>query len=269
MVSCCRFLVSTILVALLGGGAAALLAAQERAIQVTKFWRGGGGVTVPTSLNKPADCVVLLHGLGKSSRSMWWLQQQLSADYRVINQSYPSLSQPIEQLSEATVSAAISQCQGDQYRQIHFVTHSMGGILLRHYLSEHKIENLGRVVMLGPPNQGSEVIDHLADVPRVLALLGPAARQLTTQGAGITHSLGAVNYEVGVIAGDRSINPLLSRWLPGSDDGKVSIERTKVAGMQDFIVVPVSHPMLMWRPMVVEQVKHFLARGQFSALLEG
>ncbi|GAA5215530.1 esterase/lipase family protein [Corallincola platygyrae] len=233
----------------------------------------GGGVTAfaqgITSLSKgnekqPSECVVLLHGLGKSARSMQWLSYELSQSYQVANISYPSLSKPIEQLAAPTVEAGLQQCRGLGADRVHFVTHSMGGILLRHYLAHHEISSLGRVVMLGPPNQGSEIIDQLQQWEFVADLLGPAGNQLSTIPTSVPNSLGAVEFELGVIAGNQTVNPILSLWLPDADDGKVSVERAQVEGMSDFLVVDASHPLLMWRPDVTLQVEAFLQTGHFS-----
>ncbi|QYK00196.1 esterase/lipase family protein [Shewanella psychrotolerans] len=209
------------------------------------------------------EYVILLHGLARSERSLRKLALALEKrGYRCINHSYPSTKHDIATLADVAVAEALSLC-GDA-RKINFVTHSMGGILVRQYLSQHHIDNLGRVVMLGPPNQGSEVVDTLHNVPGFRFINGPAGMQLGTEAMSVPNRLGDVNFELGVIAGTRSINILLSTMLPKPNDGKVSVERTKLAGMKDHIALPVTHPLMMNNAKVIEQTVHFLVHGVFN-----
>ena len=211
------------------------------------------------------ECVVLLHGLAKTSKSMLVMEFALRKDdYIVVNKSYPSRKFDIEALSTRTVPAAVDACQKQNATRIHFVTHSLGGILVRQYLNHHTIANLGKVVMLGPPNGGSELIDKLAENQSIAMILGPAGLQLSSTEFGRPNQLGAVDFTLGVIAGDKSINPLLSLMLPEKDDGKVTVENTKVEGMKDFIVLPTTHVFMMNRPAVIRQTKHFLRHARFK-----
>ncbi len=210
-----------------------------------------------------AECVVLLHGLARTSSSMNPLQERLEeSGFDVANIDYPSRELPIEELAPLVVDAGVSSCPREV--PIHFVTHSLGGILVRYYLEQNAIDRLGRVVMLAPPNGGSEVVDSWRHVPGFELLNGPAGLQLGTDADSIPAHLGAVDYDVGVIAGTRSINLILSAFLPNPDDGKVSVERTRVEGMKDFIEVPHSHPFIMRSSYVADQVIAFLKRGEFN-----
>jgi pimeloyl-ACP methyl ester carboxylesterase len=210
-----------------------------------------------------SDCVVLLHGMVRTSASMNTMASALeSAGYRVVNIDYPSRQHPIETLAPLAVEKGVQAC-GDG-ATIHFVTHSLGGILVRYYLERQQIEQLGRVVMLAPPNQGSEVVDRLRNVPGFGFINGPAGRQLGTGKDSLPLALGAVDYEVGVIAGTSSINLILSQWLPSPNDGKVSTANTRVEGMTDFITVPHSHPLIMNSRLVIQQTLSFLKTGAFS-----
>lgn len=205
---------------------------------------------------------MLLHGMARTEHSMDKMSAELSKEgYLVVNYGYPSTSENIDEIATTHVAKAVSECENAA--PVNFVTHSLGGIVLRKYLSMTKPETLGRVVMLGPPNQGSEVVDTLKNVPGFKLINGPAGMQLGTDDDSVPNSLGPVAYPVGVIAGSATINPILSQMLPNPDDGKVSVERTKVDGMSDHIVVPVSHPFLMHNPEVIAQVKSFLKAGKF------
>ncbi len=215
------------------------------------------------SVSAHSACVILLHGLARSDSSMSKLEEVLSEQgYQVVNQNYPSAKYPIEKLSEDFVGEAVSKCHGDE--EINFVTHSMGGILVRDYLSRHKVEKLNRVVMLGPPNKGSEVIDKMGNLPGFELFGGDAGLELGTSESSTPNKLGPVDFDVGIIAGTRSVNWVLSMMIPGTDDGKVSVERTKLEGMHDHIEVPVTHVFMMKRKFVISQVIYYLKNGVFE-----
>lgn len=151
--------------------------------------------------------VILLHGLCRTSYSMAAMERSLlEAGYSVFNIDYPSRAAPIEELSEHAIADALSCCRRDGARVIHFVTHSMGGILVRSYLSRHAIPELGRVVMLAPPNQGSEVVDRIGHWKLFSTLNGPAGGELGTTTDSIPNQLGPATFSVGIIAGNRSLN---------------------------------------------------------------
>jgi pimeloyl-ACP methyl ester carboxylesterase len=208
-------------------------------------------------------CVVLLHGLWRTENSMNRLEESLAvAGYRVRNIEYESTEKPVNVLAEEAVTAGLAAC--GEAQTIHFVTHSMGGILVRQYLEEKDIDQLGRVVMLGPPNQGSEVIDRYADWPGFEWFSGPAGMQLGTGEASVPRSLGPARFDVGIIAGNQTINPILSRTLPGRDDGKVSVDATRLEGMNDHMELPVTHVFMMRNEEVIEQVLHYLEHGHFD-----
>ncbi len=209
-----------------------------------------------------ADCVILLHGLARTEVSMEPMAEFLEAEgFTVTNPGYPSRHASIEELAEATVPAALDACQGSE--AVHFVTHSMGGILVRQYLAGNDIARLGRVVMLGPPNRGSEVVDTLGELPGFQLLNGEAGLQLGTGGHWLPDRLGPANFDVGVIAGTKSLNPLLSAMIPGDDDGKVSVHNAALEGMRDFIALPATHTFMMRDAEVMCQVLHYLQHGSF------
>jgi hypothetical protein len=209
--------------------------------------------------------VILLHGLCRTSRSMAKMERALTnAGYKVQNVDYPSRTVSVQQLADDAIGKAIADCQRDGATKIDFVTHSLGGILVRSYLARHSVPSLGRVVMLAPPNQGSEVVDKLGGWRLFKWINGPAGNELGTDTNSTPNTLGPVNYPVGVIAGDRSINWINSLLIPGRDDGKVSVERTKLAGMSDHIVVHTTHPFVMKNRKVIRQTIQFLRNGRFD-----
>ena len=219
-------------------------------------------VVLPSSLM--AECVVLLHGLGRLSNSMSELETKLApAGYSVANIKYPSRSHPIDVLAVDAIGRGLTQCRGERKSEIHFITHSLGGILLRYYLSQNTIPELGRVVMLGPPNQGSEIVDGLLPLPGFGFIGGPAGVALGTGEGSIIDSLGPVDFNLGIIAGSTNINPLEFLFIAGPSDSIVSIESTKVRGMNAHIVLPVTHTFMMRNNEVIEQAIHYLKTGSF------
>ncbi len=210
-----------------------------------------------------AESVILLHGLARSDRSMSKLEKALRGEgYCVQNINYESTRNNIQSLAEQVIGPAIAACPGES--RVHFVTHSMGGILVRQYLHRHDIPNLGRVVMLGPPNKGSEVIDNLKDFPGFHFFHGDAGLELGTGETSVPNRLGHATFDLGIIAGTRSVNILLSRMIPGVDDGKVSVENTKLEGMSDHIEMDVTHTFMMRNDKVIAQVVHYLEHGRFE-----
>ncbi|MGI9203215.1 MAG: esterase/lipase family protein [Woeseiaceae bacterium] len=211
------------------------------------------------------ECVVLLHGLARSSLSMermsWFLEEY---GYAVANIDYPSRDYKIEELAEKAVGDGLSQCANQNSTdKIHFVTHSLGGILVRYYFSENDYESLGRVVMLAPPNQGSKAVDELQQWPGFEWLNGPAGYQLGKGENSIPLQLGTPEFEFAVIAGDATIDPVTSAVLDDPDDGRVSVADTRLDGMLDFRLIDASHAFIMQKREVFELVYAFLTSGSF------
>jgi len=227
----------------------------------------GLSIQEPTRSRSLGECVVLVHGMGRTLHSMDEMQERLVDEgYHTVSLGYPSTRATIEEVVSSHFPAALAQCQQFYPSTIHFVSHSLGGIVLRAILKERAPENLGRVVMLSPPNHGSEAADNLKDWWLYQWINGPAGQQLTTDENSFPNQLGPVDYPVGVITGDRYFffDYYLSNIIPGSDDGKVSVASSRLEGMQDFLVVHATHPFIMDDEYVQDETLYFLENGSFK-----
>lgn len=210
-------------------------------------------------------CVVLLHGLGRTRLSMWWVGRWLRKHgFAVVNVGYPALRYPVQELADRYLPPALAACDAASGRPVHFVTHSLGAIVLRQYLQNHPPPAQSRAVMLAPPNRGSEIADELRDLGPYRRFLGPSGQQLGTDEHGLPGTLGPVEIEIGIVAGRRNVMPLLGRYLPGESDGKVTVRSTALEEMEDFLVVDAGHTFIMYHPTVLRAVVRFLESGSFG-----
>ena len=210
-----------------------------------------------------AETVVLLHGLYRSERSMRPLEAPVSeAGFRVVNLDYDSRSQSPEAFVVA-LDAQLVDCCADAPK-LHFVTHSLGGIVTRAYVAAHRPANLGRVVMLAPPNHGSPLGDIVAGSAVLRFLLGSTAARLGTDPLSFPNALPAADFELGVIAGTASRNPLGALMIDGESDGTVPVASTRLEGMTDFITVDSAHTYIMRSDEVAAQTVRFLTSGRFA-----
>jgi pimeloyl-ACP methyl ester carboxylesterase len=192
----------------------------------------------------------------------WRLRRE---GYRVINVSYASTRRTIQELANVWLAGLLERRLPDRAVKVHFVTHSLGGIIVRQYLHDHPAEarRVGRVVMLAPPNHGSELADLLQRNFLFKLWCGPVRRQLGTDAASVPRQLGPASCEVGVIAGDRCLNPLAALFLPRPNDGRVSVRSARLEGMADFLVTHHTHTCIMWNNDVADAVARFLETGHF------
>jgi triacylglycerol lipase len=228
------------------------------------------GRATPTETNAVPETVVLLHGIGLRSWSMWRVESNLRREgYRVVNLTYPSRRISLERLGREWLPAQLSQRGLTGDGRVHFVTHSMGGIVVRAWLRDRGVPtNLGNVVMLAPPNHGSAAADRMTKSAPFRWFMGPNLRLLGTGADSFPLALGpwpAPASKLGVIAGDRTINPLFSSWLRAPNDGAVTVDSARLEGMSDFTVLHHSHTLLAWRSDTLNAVRTFLRTGNFPS----
>ena len=223
-------------------------------------------VTIDASVHGRPECVVLLHGLVRTPRCMKKMVRFLEADgYDVYNVGYTSNRLPVEKLTPLVFDALSKQLGQRRYHKIHFIVHSLGSVIVRQFLKKNEFNALGRIVMLAPPSQGSEVVDRLGGIFLYKWINGPAGLQLGTGPDSLPNRLGPVNFECGVLAGRKTINLYLSTLFTGENDGKVSVERAKLKGMKDFRVLDVAHPFIMQNREAMRLSLNFLREGRFGS----
>lgn len=215
---------------------------------------------------KQRPCVILLHGLGESEMRMWPISYWLTFQgYRVVNVPYPSTLYPVEQLAEEYIEPLLGNFATEPV--LHMVTHSMGGLLLRYCLLKQAQPNLKRVVMLTPANEGSETFEVYRHHPLFTMLYGPAGEQSGVHKAfSFPRQIGEpdINFDLGIVAGCISLDPVSFLVTPSPHDGRTSVEGTKMDGMTDHIVIPSTHEFVSYHPLAVYQTIHFLEHGQFN-----
>ena len=207
--------------------------------------------------------MVVLHGIARTKRHMKWVASYLAKDFDVINLSYPSTKFTIEELTQIINKEITSNITQD-HKKIHFVGYSLGGLMVRALIHKYSYDNLGRVVQIAPPNNGSEIADLVKNFRPFQKLFGPAGQKLITDQSKFGHIFGEVNYELGIIAGNFSIDPISSIFLPGSNDGKVSVESTKLPKMKDHVIIRVAHTLFPFSRKTHKHVLHFLLHGKFD-----
>ncbi len=211
------------------------------------------------------ECVVLLHGFGRSSFSLGRINTNLLENgYKTIAIDYPSRRFHAYQLVEQFILPKIKK-ESKNCTKIHFVGYSLGGILTRYIIANHRPDNLGRVVYIATPHQGVDIVNHLGHHAWFQTIFGPAVLDLKIASSFLDSLPKKADYEAGVLCGNFSLNPFTSLFLiPGDDDGTISVESTKLEGMKDHIIIPSTHNMLLYNDIVIEQVERFISTGSFS-----
>jgi len=210
------------------------------------------------------ESVILLHGLGDVKLSMLKLESALKEEgYTTKNIGYSTTGETIESLAEKELSEVVERYKKIGFKKIHFVTHSMGGLIVRYYLQDHTLPTGSRIVMLSPPNHGSEVADHFLESKFYKLIVGEVGQELATDSKMLLE-LKQIIPDVGIIAGNKSSNSYFSKIIPGEDDGRVAVDNTKLTEMKDFIVVPSTHLTIKYNNEVIKQTVFFIKNGKFK-----
>lgn len=214
---------------------------------------------------KDKECVVLVHGLWRSGFAMRSIASNLEDNgYQTVSVDYPSTQSKIPELVQGYLLTSYEECKQTGAKKIHLVSHSMGGILIRQFLQNHSLPKGSKVVMLSPPNQGSELSEKFGSSWWYQWVVGPAGVSLSNTQQGIISKLDAIDEPVGIIAAYRDWSVWPNSWLPQPNDGTVSVESMKLAEMDDFILVNSGHAMMRFSDLVQSQIRQFLAVGEFA-----
>ena len=215
--------------------------------------------------------VVVLHGLIRSHDSMEPLCEYLEShgDYTVVNVGYASTRRPIAEHARS-LARLIENLDGIE--EINFVCHSMGNIVVRHYLADQsdpatgtlREDRIKRMVMLAPPNHGSYLARALANDATFAAINGTPGQELGIGWEKLEKRLVVPPFEFAVIAGGRGDDKGFNPILPGDDDGTIRVSTTRLDGQSDFVRVPVLHSFIMQDRQVKRYVLRFLAEGRFE-----
>lgn len=213
------------------------------------------------------EYVIVLHGVARSSSSMEKIARIIAEkepNFEVHNIDYDSTNYSFDELVDI-LHKDLSKIITNKEIKVNFVAYSMGALITRYYIQKYRPKNLGRVVMLAPPNQGSEAADFFKDNILFKKIFGKAGQRMGTKKDSIVYELDDVDFELGIIAGDRSVDPISSLVIQGADDGKVAIEKTKVNGMKEHLVLHTSHTFIIYNNNAIDQTIYFLKNGNFNS----
>jgi pimeloyl-ACP methyl ester carboxylesterase len=232
------------------------------ALSATACLQSSSTTTAESAAINDQEIVAVVHGFGRSKYAMWLIAHRLNdAGYRVELIGYRSLQDTPAKILDH-IGRQIGSCCIGTSRKVHFVGYSLGGLLVRAYLADKRPRNLGRVVVVGSPSKGLEIVDDLR-VSWWFRFLGPTARELGTTADSFPQSIGPPSYPLGVIAG-RLEPSSLEGILMEDSDGLIAIESTKVPGMSDFAIVEANHWGMRYSGEVARLVLRFLQSGHFN-----
>ena len=241
---------------------------------------------------KNQDFLVLLHGIYGKSSDMESIAQNFKDNYRIINIQYPTTKETAEEISDLYIEPNIENIKEqifsenfhkkieNQYYEItensnkinknfnqnikiNFVAHSMGTGILRYYLKENPLENLGKVVFISPPSHGS----HLADVPfvdKLPSMLGKVVPQFSTKKDSFVNQLGEPDYNYMILIGNKTNNLLYSMIIRGKDDGMVPLKTAKMKSDNFKIIENTTHTSILKDRRTMKEISEFLKNSDLN-----
>ena len=241
---------------------------------------------------KNQDFLVLLHGIYGKSSDMESIAQNFKDNYRIINIQYPTTKETAEEISDLYIEPNIENIKEqifsenfhkkieNQYYEIaensnkinknfnqnvkiNFVAHSMGTGILRYYLKENPLENLGKVVFISPPSHGS----HLADVPfvdKLPSMLGKVVPQFSTKKDSFVNQLGEPDYDYMILIGNKTNNPLYSMIIRGKDDGMVPLKTAKMKSDNFKIIENTTHTSILKDKRIMKEISEFFKSSDLN-----
>lgn len=214
--------------------------------------------------------VIAVHGLIRTAGSLRKVCDYLHerGGYTAIAMNYCSTRAEVAQHARA-LRSIIDHLDGVE--QIDLVSHSLGSLVIRHYLSDttdpatnrQGDPRIGRIVMYAPPNQGAELAEKLGRNQVFKMVFGVAGTQLARDWPELEKHLALPQFEFGILAGGRGDEKGWNPLLAGDDDGVVSVATTRLPGASDSLVLPVSHTFIMGNAQVLECTLRFLEHGYF------
>lgn len=215
-----------------------------------------------TAVENSDKLAVLIHGIADKPYVMWRMEKTLQeAGYSVLNFDYASTQWTMDS-TVAALKTKINEYE-PHYDKIYFVVHSLGTFVVRSYLSENFNEKFKSIVMIAPPNKGSILAERFNDLKIYEWILGEAGKKLGKDHDDYWRKYPTPNITFGIIAGGMGTKYGFNPLVPGDDDGVVGVDETKIAGYEDFIIVPGIHSTLLWQSEVVDQVLYFLTHQKF------
>ena len=207
--------------------------------------------------------VITLHGILRSSKSWTDLQRVLQPDgYTFVSIDYPSTQQSISDFADQLQGLIVSL---EGIERIHFVVHSMGGLIVRRWCQQYSDPRVERLVMIGTPNSGAEVASMLQKNLLFQLIFGPSGQELVADPETFISTLPLPTMEFAVIAGAKGDSNGFNPLIPGDDDGIVTVKSARLPGAQDYLSVRSLHSFLPWHPEVMDATRRFLSTGALRA----
>ena len=213
---------------------------------------------------------IIFHGIYGESKDLQHISNILNVKgYPVVNIQYPTTTHPIEEMTEKYITPVIEKqiknlnilnsnlkTEDQKNLKINFIVHSMGSVLLRYYLKNHKIDNMGKVMFISPPSHGSPLSDNpISD--SIPYFLGPAVSQIKTDKNSFINTLGEPDYQCYILIGDHSDNFLYSFIIPGKDDGMIPFSTAGLQSCSMKVIINTTHTSILESEDTFREIENY------------